>query len=190
MYFATKGDKPETIAPQFSIACKNELGRCADFRAANEFLSNPDLKPIFPWWMLEEGGGHGSVYGIVTYQAADSLPGLPVTTYGPFTSPLNVSEAIDKLQFIGGMSESKACLTEALTAALSCFEELGRTEVVRHILLVCCSNPYTAAAGGIITPGAPATVEQAHDYWDPRHLVLLCGYSLKELPPSPAASGT
>lgn len=47
---------------------------------------------------LEEGAGSGSVYGIVAYQAADCHPGLPVSTYGPFTCPQNVVETVDKLQ--------------------------------------------------------------------------------------------
>ncbi|XP_047540235.1 mediator of RNA polymerase II transcription subunit 25-like isoform X2 [Vanessa atalanta] len=174
---------------------------------------------------LEEGAGSGSVYGIVTYLAADCHPGLPVSTYGPFTCPQTVVETVDKLQFIGGHAESRACVTEALTAALACLEELGRSDVPLHVILLCCSPPYSANAGGLVPPGAPATVEQAarlvgergaqlsvaaakklpallalyehaggelhaaqqRNYAkDPRHLVLLRGYSLKERPPSPA----
>ncbi|XP_063388097.1 mediator of RNA polymerase II transcription subunit 25-like isoform X2 [Cydia fagiglandana] len=174
---------------------------------------------------LEEGGGNGSVYGIVTYQAADNLLALPVNTFGPFTCPQTAIETIDKIQFIGGQAESRACITEALVAAAACFEELGRTDVSRHVLLLCCSPPYSAYAGGLVPPGAPGTIElaarllgssgaqlsiaaarrlpallklyehaggdthhaQLRNYAkDPRHLVLLRGYSLKERPPSPA----
>nr|XP_026497682.1 mediator of RNA polymerase II transcription subunit 25-like isoform X7 [Vanessa tameamea] len=174
---------------------------------------------------IEEGVGSGSVYGIVTYQAADCHPDLPVSTYGPFTCPQNVVDTIDKLQFIGGHAESRACVTEGLTAALACLEDLGRSDIPLHVILLCCSPPYSAYTGGLVPPGAPATVEQAakligergaqlsvaaakklpallalyehaggelhaaqqRNYAkDPRHLVLLRGYSLKERPPSPA----
>ncbi|XP_050356337.1 mediator of RNA polymerase II transcription subunit 25-like isoform X4 [Nymphalis io] len=174
---------------------------------------------------IEEGVGSGSVYGIVTYQAADCHPDLPVSTYGPFTCPQNVVDTIDKLQFIGGHAESRACVTEGLTAALACLEDLGRSDIPLHVILLCCSPPYSAYTGGLVPPGAPATVEQAakligergahlsvaaakklpallalyehaggelhtaqqRNYAkDPRHLVLLHGYSLKERPPSPA----
>ncbi|XP_047035547.1 mediator of RNA polymerase II transcription subunit 25-like isoform X3 [Helicoverpa zea] len=174
---------------------------------------------------LEEGGGSGSVYAIVTYKAADCHPGVPVATFGPYTSPQSVVETVDKIQYIGGHAESRACVTEALTAALACFDELGRTDIPIHVLLLCCSPPYSAYAGGLVPAGAPATVEQAarllgergaqvsvaaarrvpalHALYehaggelhqaqqrnyakDPRHLVLLRGYSLKERPPSPA----
>ncbi|XP_048001340.1 mediator of RNA polymerase II transcription subunit 25-like [Leguminivora glycinivorella] len=174
---------------------------------------------------LEEGGGNGSVYGIVTYQAADNLLALPVNTFGPFTCPQTVVETIDKIQFIGGQAESRACITEALVAVAACFEELGRTDKSRHVLLLCCSPPYSAYAGGLVPPGAPGTIElaarllgssgaqlsiaaarrlpallklyehaggdthhaQLRNYAkDPRHLVLLRGFSLKERPPSPA----
>ncbi|XP_063542521.1 mediator of RNA polymerase II transcription subunit 25-like isoform X1 [Cydia strobilella] len=174
---------------------------------------------------LEEGGGNGSVYGIVTYQAADNLLALPVNTFGPFTCPQTAIETIDKIQFIGGQAESRACITEALVAVAACFEELGRTDVSRHVLLLCCSPPYSAYAGGLVPPGVPGTIElaarllgssgaqlsiaaarrlpallklyehaggdthhaQLRNYAkDPRHLVLLRGYSLKERPPSPA----
>ncbi|CAH2057092.1 unnamed protein product, partial [Iphiclides podalirius] len=174
---------------------------------------------------LEEGAGSGSVYGIVAYKAADCHPGLPVSTYGPFTCPQNVIETVDKIQYIGGHAENRACVTEALTMALACFDELGRTDLPIHILLLCCSPPYSTYAGGLVPPGAPATIEHAarlvsergaqlsiasakrlpallalyehaggelhqaqqRNYAkDPRHLVLLRGYSLKERPPSPA----
>ncbi|XP_073962792.1 mediator of RNA polymerase II transcription subunit 25-like isoform X2 [Choristoneura fumiferana] len=193
----------------------------------NELKTNyivPTLE-YFHGGTLEEGGGNGSVYGIVTYQAADNLLGLPVATYGPFTCPQTVVETIDKIQFIGGQAESRACITEALVAAAACFEELGRTDVSRHVLLLCSSPPYSAYAGGLVPHGAPGTVElaarllgssgvqvsiaaarrlpallalyeqaggelalaQQRSYAkDPRHLVLLRGYSLKERPPSPA----
>ncbi|KAJ8710670.1 hypothetical protein PYW08_009185 [Mythimna loreyi] len=174
---------------------------------------------------LEEGGGSGSVYSIVAYKAADCHPGIPVATFGPFTCPQSVVDTVDKIQYIGGHAESRACVTEALTAALACFDELGRTDKPIHVLLLCCSPPYSAYAGGLVPAGAPATVEQAarllaergvqvsvasarrvpalHALYehaggelhqaqqrnyakDPRHLVLLRGYSLKERPPSPA----
>ncbi|CAG5055381.1 unnamed protein product [Parnassius apollo] len=174
---------------------------------------------------LEEGAGSGSVYGIVAYKTADCHPGLPVLTFGPFTCPQNVIETVDKIQYIGGHAENRACVTEALTTALACFDELGRTDLPIHILLLCCSPPFSAYAGGLVPPGAPATIEQAarlvaergaqlsiasakrlpallalyehaggelhqaqqRNYAkDPRHLVLLRGYSLKERPPSPA----
>ncbi|XP_050671450.1 mediator of RNA polymerase II transcription subunit 25-like isoform X2 [Leptidea sinapis] len=174
---------------------------------------------------LEDGVGSGSVYGIVTYQSADCHPSLPIATWGPFTCPQDVVDTVDKIQYIGGHAESRACITEALTAALSCLEELGRSDVPLHVILLCCSPPYSAYAGGLVPPGAPATVEQAarlvgergvklsvaaarripglvalyehaggelhtaqqRNYAkDPRHLVLLRGYSLKERPPSPA----
>ncbi|XP_068624974.1 mediator of RNA polymerase II transcription subunit 25-like isoform X2 [Battus philenor] len=193
----------------------------------NELKTNyivPTLE-YFHGGALEEGAGCGSVYGIVAYKAADCHPGLPVLTFGPFTCPQNVLETVDKIQYIGGHAESRACVTEALTAALSCFEELGRTDLPMHILLLCCSPPYSAYAGGLVPPGAPATIEQAarlvsergaqlsiasakrlpallalyehaggelhqaqqRNYAkDPRHLVLMRGYSLKERPPSPA----
>ncbi|XP_063369516.1 mediator of RNA polymerase II transcription subunit 25-like [Cydia amplana] len=193
----------------------------------NELKTNyiiPTLE-YFHGGALEEGGGNGSVYGIVTYQAADNLLALPVNTFGPFTCPQTAIETIDKIQFIGGQAESRACITEALVAAAACFEELGRTDVLRHVLLLCCSPPYSAYAGGLVPPGAPGTIElaarllgssgaqlsiaaarrlpallklyenaggdthhaQLRNYAkDPRHLVLLRGYSLKERPPSPA----
>ncbi|PZC76525.1 hypothetical protein B5X24_HaOG204490 [Helicoverpa armigera] len=122
---------------------------------------------------LEEGGGSGSVYAIVTYKAADCHPGVPVATFGPYTSPQSVVETVDKIQYIGGHAESRACVTEALTAALACFDELaltaalacfdelGRTDIPIHVLLLCCSPPYSAYAGGLVPAGAPATVEQA-----------------------------
>ncbi|CAB3249561.1 unnamed protein product [Arctia plantaginis] len=174
---------------------------------------------------LDEGGGSGSMYGLVTYKSADCHPGVPVSTYGPFTCPQTVVEAVDKIQYVGGHAESRACVTEALTAALACFDDIGRTDIPIHVLLLCSSPPYSAYAGGLVPPGAPATVEQAarllaergvqvsvaaarrvpalHALYehaggelhqaqqrnyakDPRHLVLLRGYSLKERPPSPA----
>ncbi|XP_035452222.2 mediator of RNA polymerase II transcription subunit 25 isoform X1 [Spodoptera frugiperda] len=174
---------------------------------------------------LEEGGGNGSVYAIVTYKTSDVHPGVPVGTFGPFTCPQTVLETVDKIQFVGGHIENKACMTEALATALDCFDDLGRTDLPMHLLLLCCSPPYSAYGGGLVPPGAPATVEQAarmlaergvqvsiasarrfqqlHALYesaggelhqaqqrnyakDPRHLVLLRGYSLKERPPSPA----
>ncbi|KAJ0171410.1 hypothetical protein K1T71_012960 [Dendrolimus kikuchii] len=175
--------------------------------------------------VLEEGGGSGSKYSVVAYKAADCHPGVPVSTFGPFTSPQNVVEAVDRIQYIGGHAENKACVTEALTTALACIDELGRNDLPTHVLLLCCSPPYSAYAGGLVPAGAPATVEQVarllgergvqvsvvaarripalillyehaggeihqaqqRNYAkDPRHLVLLRGYSLKERPPSPA----
>ncbi|KAF9416078.1 hypothetical protein HW555_006490 [Spodoptera exigua] len=174
---------------------------------------------------LEEGGGNGSVYAIVTYKTSDVHPGIPVGTFGPFTCPQTVLETVDKIQFVGGHIESRACMTEALATALDCFDDLGRTDLPMHLLLLCCSPPYSAYGGGLVPPGAPATMEQAarmlaergvqvsiasarrfqqlHALYenaggelhqaqqrnyakDPRHLVLLRGYSLKERPPSPA----
>ncbi|KOB74724.1 Mediator of RNA polymerase II transcription subunit 25 [Operophtera brumata] len=102
---------------------------------------------------LEEPGGNGSVYCIVTYRAADCIPSLPIATYGPYHTPQNVLEAVEKIQFIGGHAESKACLTEAMTTALACFEELGRSETSSHVLILCCSPPYSAYAGGMAPPG-------------------------------------
>ncbi|XP_026320909.1 mediator of RNA polymerase II transcription subunit 25-like isoform X2 [Hyposmocoma kahamanoa] len=193
----------------------------------NELKTNyivPTLE-YFHGGALEEGGGTGSVYSIVTYKNADCHPGLPVATYGPFFGPQEVIDRVDKLQFIGGHSESRACVTEALATALVCLDELRRADVPAHILLLCCSAPYTAYAGGLAPPGSPSTLEQAarmlcergvqlsiasarriaalHALYeqaggellaatqrnyakDPRHLVLLRGYSLKERPPSPA----
>ncbi|KPJ04179.1 Mediator of RNA polymerase II transcription subunit 25 [Papilio xuthus] len=110
---------------------------------------------------LEEGAGCGSVYGIVAYKAADCHPGLPIATYGPFTCPKSVVETVDKIQYIGGNAENRGCITEAFSTALSCFDELGRTDLPMHILLICCSPPYSAYAGGLVPQGAPATVEQA-----------------------------
>ncbi|XP_028166552.1 mediator of RNA polymerase II transcription subunit 25-like isoform X1 [Ostrinia furnacalis] len=174
---------------------------------------------------LEEGGGSGSMYAVVTYKSADCHPGLPVDTFGPFTCPQEVLQCVDNIEFITGHAENRACVTEALSTALACLDELGRTDIPLHILLLCCSPPYSAYAGGLVPPGAPATVEQAarllaergvhlsiaaskritaltalyelaggellaaqqRNYAkDPRHLVLLRGYSLKERPPSPA----
>ncbi|XP_061380464.1 mediator of RNA polymerase II transcription subunit 25-like isoform X1 [Danaus plexippus] len=193
----------------------------------NELKTNyiiPTLE-YFHGGALEEGVGSGSVYGVVAYQAADCHPGSPVSTFGPFTSPETVIDTVDNIQFIGGHAESRACVTEALTVALSCLEELGRTDIPMHVVLLCCSPPYSAYNGGLVPAGAPATVEQAgrliaergvqlsiaaakrlpallalyehaggelhtaqqRNYAkDPRHLVLLRGYSLKERPPSPA----
>ncbi|KAJ2941411.1 hypothetical protein O0L34_g3619 [Tuta absoluta] len=102
-----------------------------------------------PW---EEGSGSGSVYSIVSYKSADCHPGLPVATYGPFNSPQNVIETIDKIEFIGGHCESRACVIEALTTVLACLEEL-RQDVPAHVLLVCCSPPYSAYRGGIAPQG-------------------------------------
>ena len=56
-------------------------------------------------------------------------------------------------RFIGGHAESRACVTEALMAALACFEELGRTDIPLHVILLCCSPPYSANAGGVVPPG-------------------------------------
>lgn len=47
---------------------------------------------------LEEGGGNGSVYAIVTYKTSDVHPGVPVGTFGPFTCPQTVLETVDKIQ--------------------------------------------------------------------------------------------
>lgn len=47
---------------------------------------------------LEEGGGSGSVYSIITYRAADCHPGIPVATFGPYTCPQTVVETVDKIQ--------------------------------------------------------------------------------------------
>ncbi|XP_049879921.1 mediator of RNA polymerase II transcription subunit 25-like isoform X2 [Pectinophora gossypiella] len=193
----------------------------------NELKTNyvvPTLE-YFHGGSIEEGGGSGSVYSVVAYTAADCLPGLPVSAYGPFNSPQNVLETIDSIQYIGGRAESRACIAEALATALACCEERARPDVATHMLLLCCSPPYSAYGGGLAPPGAPATVEaaaralcergvqlsvlaarrvaqlaalyelaggelhaaQQRNYAkDPRHLVLLRGYSLKERPPSPA----
>ncbi|CAH0717748.1 unnamed protein product, partial [Brenthis ino] len=193
----------------------------------NELKTNyivPTLE-YFHGGALEEGIGSGSVYGIVAYQAADCHPDLPVSTYGPFTCPQAVINSVDELQFIGGHAENRACVIEALTAALECLDELGGTGIPLHMILLCCSPPYSTYTGGLVPPGAPGCVEQAarlvgergaqlsvaaarrvpallalyehaggelhaaqlRNYAkDPRHLVLLRGYSLKERPPSPA----
>lgn len=57
------------------------------------------------------------------------------------------------LRYIGGHAESRACVTEALTTALACLDELGRTDVPMHVILLCCSPPYSAYAGGLVPPG-------------------------------------
>ncbi|CAG9124671.1 unnamed protein product [Plutella xylostella] len=129
----------------------------------NELKTNyiiPTLE-YFHGGPLEEGGGNGSVYGVVTYLSADCHPGQPVATYGPLTCPQSVIETVDKLQFIGGASESRACITEALTTAVACFEQLGRSDAPRHAVLLCCQPPYCAAAGPLLPQGTPTTVEQA-----------------------------
>lgn len=176
---------------------------------------------------IDDGGGGGNTFGVITYKSADCFPGMPVVTYGPFMDPKRVCNTIEKLKFMGGRNEHRACMAEALTTAWSCFEEIGQNDFPRHVVLICCSPPYTAMGGGLVPPGAPlgGTIEsvarglnergihvsviagrrtpallalyeqaggelvaaQQRNYAkDPRHLVLLRGYSLKERPPSPA----
>lgn len=65
-------------------------------------------------------------------------------------------------RFVGGHAESKACVTEALTTALACFDELGRADTPTHVLLICCSPPYSAYAGGLVPPGNAAKLQNSN----------------------------
>lgn len=38
------------------------------------------------------------VYGVITYKTVQSLPGVTCSTYGPFSNPQKVLNAIDKLE--------------------------------------------------------------------------------------------
>ncbi|RVE45112.1 hypothetical protein evm_010221 [Chilo suppressalis] len=222
MMIANAPDSPIQAEVIFVIEATSSNGAYISELKTNYII--PTLE-YFHGGPLEEGGGTGSVYCIVTYKSADCHPEDPVDTYGPFKCPQAVIEAVDKLQFIGGHSDTRACVTEGLATAIECFEELGRTDIPMHLLLLCCSSPYAAYAGGLVPQGVPATVEQAarqlselgvqvsiaaakriptlHSLYenaggdlhqaqqrnyakDPRHMVLLRGYSLKERPPSPA----
>ncbi|XP_013168513.1 PREDICTED: mediator of RNA polymerase II transcription subunit 25-like [Papilio xuthus] len=78
-----------------------------------------------------------------------------------YITELRTNYIVPTLEYIGGNAENRGCITEALSTALSCFDELGRTDLPMHILLICCSPPYSAYAGGLVPQGAPATVEQA-----------------------------
>ncbi|XP_054259504.1 mediator of RNA polymerase II transcription subunit 25-like [Macrosteles quadrilineatus] len=170
-----------------------------------------------------------TLYGIVTYQAADCLPNLSSDTYGPYTSPQKVLMMLEKIgmEFVGGKGESHANIAEGLATALLCFEDLQPKRDVnaspqKHCILVCNSPPYmmpvreTPVFDGlnveqlagvlnernihlsILSPRKiPALFKlyekaggdlpsQTKNYAkDPRHLVLLKGYSLKERPISP-----
>ncbi|KAG5897917.1 hypothetical protein JTB14_014033 [Gonioctena quinquepunctata] len=171
-----------------------------------------------------------SLYGIVVYQAADCLPHPSTDTFGPFTSPTKLLNAIDKLDLVGGKGESHSNIAEGLATSLHCFEELqlkrdATSSVQRHCVLVCNSPPYSLPvleshmySGktaeqlatvlqeksinlSVISPrkiptlyklfekaGGDLTSSQTKNYAkDPRHLVLLKGFSLKERPISPPA---
>ncbi|KPJ07718.1 Mediator of RNA polymerase II transcription subunit 25 [Papilio machaon] len=78
-----------------------------------------------------------------------------------YITELRTNYIVPTLEYIGGNAENRGCITEALSTALSCFDELGRTDLPMHILLLCCSPPYSAYAGGLVPQGAPATIEQA-----------------------------
>ncbi|KAJ8964091.1 hypothetical protein NQ317_004944 [Molorchus minor] len=65
-----------------------------------------------------------SEYGIVVYHAADCLPHPSSETYGPFSTPTKLLNAIDRLDLIGGKGESHSNIAEGLATALHCFEEL------------------------------------------------------------------
>lgn len=41
---------------------------------------------------------NGSLYGIVVYKTAQSLPGVCCNTYGPFSNHQNILSTIDKLE--------------------------------------------------------------------------------------------
>ncbi|XP_060532010.1 mediator of RNA polymerase II transcription subunit 25 isoform X2 [Cylas formicarius] len=174
-----------------------------------------------------------SLYGIVTYQAADCLPNPCTNTYGPLSSPAKVLGIIDRLELIGGKGESHANVAEGLATALCCFEDLyskrdANITPQKHCVLICNSPPYLLPvlecqpySGksaeqlaavlsekninlSVISPrkipqlyklfekgGGDLTASQTKNYAkDPRHLVLLKGFSLKERPlsPTPGAS--
>ncbi|XP_023012280.2 mediator of RNA polymerase II transcription subunit 25 isoform X2 [Leptinotarsa decemlineata] len=171
-----------------------------------------------------------SLYGIVTYQAADCLPHPSTDTYGPFSSPTKLLNTIDKLDLIGGKGESHSNIAEGLATALHCFEDLQQkrdatSSVQKHCVLVCNSPPYSLPVleshvysgksaeqlatilqekninFSVVSPrkipqlyklfekaGGDLSSSQTKNYAkDPRHLVLLKGFSLKERPISPPA---
>ncbi|KAI4462701.1 mediator of rna polymerase ii transcription subunit 25 [Holotrichia oblita] len=109
-------------------------------------------------------------------------------------------------RLIGGKSESHAHIAEGLATALHCFEELKlkrdvNTSTQKHCILICNSPPYllpvmesqqysgkTAEQLAVILDeaGGDLGISQTKNYAkDPRHLVLLRGFSLKERPLSP-----
>ncbi|CAH1159965.1 unnamed protein product [Phaedon cochleariae] len=169
-----------------------------------------------------------SLYGIVVYQAADCLPHPSTDTFGPLSSPTKLLNAIDKLELVGGKSESHSNIAEGLATALNCFEELQQkrdasANVQKHCILICNSPPYSLPVleshlysgktaeqlatilqekninFSVVSPrkiptlyklfekaGGDLTSSQTKNYAkDPRHLVLLKGFSLKERPISP-----
>ncbi|XP_046405213.1 mediator of RNA polymerase II transcription subunit 25-like isoform X3 [Ischnura elegans] len=186
-------------------------------------------------------------YAIVTYFAADCLPSPSSECYGPYTSPQKLLNVLDKIEMVGGKTESHANIAEGLATALQCFDDMKHVEqasgggaspgalsaitppqtlqmVQKHCILICNSPPYNlpvmesfAYAGhtaeqlaallqerginlSIMSPrkipalfklfdkaGGDLQASQTKNYTkDPRHLVLLKGFSLKERPISPA----
>ncbi|XP_071442630.1 mediator of RNA polymerase II transcription subunit 25 [Hetaerina americana] len=192
-------------------------------------------------------------YAIVTYYAADCLPSPSSDCYGPYTSPQKLLSVLDKMEMVGGKTESHANVAEGLATALQCFDDLkprysieqassnggasaspGTLSAItspqslqlvqKHCILICNSPPYNlpvmesfSYAGhtaeqlavllqerginlSIMSPrkipalfklfdkaGGDLQASQTKNYTkDPRHLVLLKGFSLKERPISPA----
>ncbi|XP_055697270.1 mediator of RNA polymerase II transcription subunit 25 isoform X4 [Phlebotomus papatasi] len=176
---------------------------------------------------------NSTLYGIVVYKTAQSMPGVCCTTYGPFASSKKVLNTIEKLELTGGKSESYANLAEGMATTLVCFDDLEErrdqgTLTQKHCILICNSVPYSMPVQecymyenktvdqlasifqekeinfSILSPrkipvlfklfeksGGDLSSSTSKNYCkDPRHLVLLKGYSLKERPASPPATAT
>ena len=65
-----------------------------------------------------------TTFSLVLFKSADWRPDLLSTQRGPFTSAKRLFNALEKIPFIGGQGETKACTADGLANALEIFDDL------------------------------------------------------------------
>ncbi|CAG5119269.1 unnamed protein product, partial [Candidula unifasciata] len=92
-----------------------------------------------------------TLYCLVTYTAGDSAPEPTSDCSYPTTSIYELIKAFDNLEFIGGAGQSCSHLSEGLSTALQCLDEIKQLRysgkpTQRHCILICNSPPYHITA--------------------------------------------
>uniref|UniRef100_A0A0B6Z7U0 Mediator of RNA polymerase II transcription subunit 25 n=1 Tax=Arion vulgaris TaxID=1028688 RepID=A0A0B6Z7U0_9EUPU len=92
-----------------------------------------------------------TLYCLVTYTAGDSAPEMASDCTYPTTSTFELIQAFDNLEFIGGAGQSCSHLSEGLSTALQCLDEIKQLRhsgkpTQRHCVLICNSPPYHITA--------------------------------------------
>ncbi|XP_059150868.1 mediator of RNA polymerase II transcription subunit 25-like isoform X6 [Physella acuta] len=92
-----------------------------------------------------------TLYCMVTYTAGDSAPEMASDCTYPTTSTYELLQAFDNIQFIGGAGQSCSHVSEGLSTALQCLDEIkllrySGKHTQRHCILICNSPPYHITA--------------------------------------------